>query len=850
MLQDSRVMVELTATLRTGFHKYLFPAGENSSILLDLQHRDLVTGAALNVLDSMHVSGFRKSSSWARDQRVYFYLEFSQPFWDYDIRHDPQFDRKQEGYHEYQGKDLRAAFHFTTNGRDPVYVRVGISPVSIENAKMNLDAESNGRDFGTLRTAAKNIWNSALKKIEIGGGTDQQKTIFYTALYHCMVVPNTFSDTNGSFRGLDGQIHTDSTYTRYTVFSLWDTFRAWHPLMSLLDTLRTGDFIKTFIDQFREGGLLPVWELAGNETECMIGYHSVPVILDAYMSGIRGFDAGLALIAMEKSAGSRDRFGLGAYIDKGFLSVDDEPESVSKTLEYAYDDWCIARMASLLGKEEDAARFYLRCQGWKNIFDRQSGFMRPRVNGGWLTPFDPYRVDNNFTEANAWQYSFFVPQDIPGLIHAFGGNASFESRLDSLFSTTSMTSGRSQSDITGLIGQYAHGNEPSHHMAYLYDYCGKPWKTQERVSQITREMYKAGPDGLSGNEDCGQMSAWFIWSAMGLYPVTPGSGWYAIGSPLFPEIILHLGNGKTFTIHGLNVSSSNSFIQSATLNFQTFDSTFVNVNTLLKGGVLEFLMGSEPSITRGVQTPPATIPPGVPAIVPAPVISAPEQVFSTAMKCSISSEAGANIHYTVDGSVPDAGSRVYSVPFSLDTTTVVTAKSFLNGQESASVTAHYYKAPHPDWEVQLHSRYNPQYSAGGDEGIIDGLRGDKDWRKGRWQGFQAQDLEVVIDMKHSQSIRDFGAGFLQDMRSWIVMPVWVKFMYSGDGNSFSDAGTVMNTVDIRYPEILLKDFTLRLSRPVKARYIKVIAKNYGQLPSWHQGAGGEAFIFTDEVWVK
>ena len=372
-------------------------------------------------------------------------------------------------------------------------------------------------------------------------------------------------DVDGQYRGRDFKIHSAEGFDYYTVFSLWDTFRGEHPLFTLTQKKRTIDFIKTMIAQFEQGGRLPVWELAANETECMIGYHSIPVIVDAYMKGIRDFDAEKAFEAMKYSA-ELDHFGLKSYKEYGYIPAEDEAESVSKTLEYAYDDWCIAIMAKELGKMDDYKRYMERAQSYKNIFDPTTGFMRAKMNGRWFEPFDPREVNFNYTEANSWQYSFFVPQDINGLVEMVGGKEKFIERLDQLFSESSETTGREQSDITGLIGQYAHGNEPSHHMAYLYNYVGKPWKTQLRTRQIMDELYTDRPDGLCGNEDCGQMSAWYVLNAMGFYPVTPGDQAYSIGSPLFEKVTLNLENGKIFKVITKNNSSLNKFIQSAKLN--------------------------------------------------------------------------------------------------------------------------------------------------------------------------------------------------------------------------------------------------------------------------------------------
>jgi len=389
--------------------------------------------------------------------------------------------------------------------------------------------------------------------VRVEGGTRDQRVTFHTALYHAMLTPNVYMDTDGRYRGRDLKVHRADDFTYYSVFSLWDTFRALHPLLTIIDRARTTDFVRTMLRQSEEGGRLPVWELAANETDTMIGYHAVPVIADAILKGLDGFDPDLALEAMIHSA-DEDRFGLDGYRRRGYIDGFDASESVSRTLEYAFDDWAIAMVARRLGRHDEAARFLRRAQAWRHLFDPSTGFVRARVEGHWFGPFDPAEVNSHYTEANAWQYSFFVPHDVEGLMAALGGREAFARTLDALFDADSALTGREQADITGLVGQYAHGNEPSHHIAYLYALAGQPWKTQAVVRRLIDTMYAARPDGLSGNEDCGQMSAWLVLSALGFYPVAPGSDQYVLGSPLFPAATLNLEDGRRFVIRASGVS--------------------------------------------------------------------------------------------------------------------------------------------------------------------------------------------------------------------------------------------------------------------------------------------------------
>ena len=580
-IDDYNIDVQLTVTPRCGFHKYTFNSNKSRNIILDLEHRDQLLDAEIEVLNDHTFRGKRISKAWASEQHIYFYGEFSQPF----IAESINF-KKIDGIE----KKTKAAFQFENSDDKSILLKIGISAVSVEGAKKNLQTEIDHWDFDQTQTNALNAWQEKLKKIEVQSEDHEKKTIFYTALYHSLLNPNLFMDVDSQYRGMDKQIHQATDHIHHTVFSFWDTFRATHPLFTIIEQDRTNDLIKTLLSQYKQGGILPIWELAGNYTGCMIGYHGVPVIADAYLKGIRDYDTELALQAVQHSA-NQNHLGLDALKEQGFISAEREPESVSKTLEYAYDDWCIAEMASAMKNDDIAETFYNRGQFYKNIFDPTTGFMRAKMNNTWFTPFDPAEVNYNYTEANSWQYSMFAPQDISGLIELNGGAEAFEIKLDQLFTTPSDLSGRQQADITGLIGQYAHGNEPSHHMAYLYNYVGKPYKTQERVAEILETMYHNAPDGLSGNEDCGQMSSWYVLSALGIYPVTPGLPYYTIGTPIFDEAKINLENGKSFTIKAKNQNKNHMYIQSATMNGSDFKQSFIDHEDIMNGGTLTFEMG-------------------------------------------------------------------------------------------------------------------------------------------------------------------------------------------------------------------------------------------------------------------
>jgi predicted alpha-1,2-mannosidase len=825
-LDDENIRVELTATARVGMHRYGFPRTDDANIIIDLAHRDKVVDSGLRVTSKTTVVGWRRSQAWARDQVVYFALEFSQPFTSHVST-----DTNQKTY-----------FRFDTRAGAPVLVKVGISAVDTGGALKNLHTELSHWNFDKVRSDAKAAWNAELNKIAVSGGSVSQLTNFYTSLYHVMTAPNLFMDVDGRYRGRDFKTHVAEGFSNYTVFSLWDTFRAAHPLYTIIDRKRTLDFIKTFLVQYEQGGRLPVWELAANETDTMIGYHAVSVIADAAVKGINGFDLNKALDAMKHSAELRDHRGLGAYIDHGFISTEDERESVSKVLEYAYDDWCIAEVARMLGKTADYERYSARAQSYRNVFDRVTGFMRPRSNGNWIEPFDPREVTLAFTEANSWQYTFFAPHDISGLIALMSGRAQFAHKLDQLFSADSRTTGREQVDITGLIGQYAHGNEPSHHMAYLYTYVGQPWKTQSRVRQIMDQFYKPEPDGLIGNEDCGQMSAWYVLSAAGFYPVTPGSTVYAIGSPLFPEVRFNLENGKSFVVRAVNSSDRNVYIQSARLNGRPYNKSLLLHDDLMAGGELVFVMGPRPNVTWGVGSgnePVSRI--ADPEIVPVPVIKAAGKTFRGRLQISLAGIDGTSVklYYTTDGSEPSAQSREYTRPFFIEADTTVKAFAIsANGRRSRVATAKYHRIPH-DWTISLESRYSSQYTGGGDFALIDGIRGTANWSVGGWQGFQGKDFVAVLDLGKVQEVSRVGVGFLQDAGSWIWMPARVEFELSMDGHSFSPAISIANDVSERREGVVIKDFVKSIP-PQKTRYVRIKAVNLR----------AEGWVFVDEILLQ
>ncbi len=806
-LDKNNIDVRLTTTKRVGYHEYTFNNAGTANIILDLNHRDKLLEGEVKVIDAKTIEVFRRSSAWATNQYIYARIEFSKPM---------AVSRKEvngsQDSNIYTGTRLALAFSAKVKKGEKINVKVALSPTGYEGAGKNMLAEGQSNDFEKIRKQASADWNKELSKIEVKSADKNKLAIFYTALYHVFTQPNINMDADGKYRGRDNKFYMAKGFDYYTVFSLWDTFRGAHPLMTLIDRKRTADFINTFIRQYEQGGKLPVWELASNETECMIGYHAVSVIADAMAKGIKGFDYEKAFEASRHSA-MLDIFGLNAYKQNNYISIDDEHESVSKTVEYAYDDWCIAQMAKILGKKEDYQYFMKRSQNWKNLYNPENGFMQPRKNGNWYQPFDPREVNNNYTEGNSWHYSYSVQQDIPGLIAAHGGKEKFEQFIDAIFAAPDTTTGREQVDITGLMGQYAQGNEPSHHIAYLYNYVGKPEKTDEKIKYILDHLYKNAPDGLIGNEDCGQMSAWYILSALGIYPVTPGLPEWQTTKPYFNEVKIHLEDGTTRTI-----TPNTGRDELSKLGFENV-SAFKDLK--------------------------------YDALTASPVIAA-DRLFDFSTKVTITPlNPGDKIYYmTLDEG--DANVRktfkAYKEPFTINKTTMVSAYAERNGEKSSITTANFNRRPNY-WDITVNATMNPQYTAGGKLALIDGIHGDVNWRKGEWQGYQGQNFEAVIDFKSPQDMNQLSSTYLQDSRAWILMPKKVEYYASMNGKDYILLSTVNNKVDPKDETVQVKDFSADIL-PTQARYLKVKAYYYGKLPEWHQGAGGEAYIFIDEISVK
>ncbi len=827
-LDDTNIDVELTVSERSGIHKYEFPKDAQQIVLLDLEHRDEVLEAKINKVDKKSISGYRHSKAWATKQMLFFHMNFSHAI-------------KTITYNKNR---TIAGVELENPNNDPVYVKVGISPVDENGAKKNLETEIGNKTFDQVKKEAQDKWESQLEKIVIESENVNDKTNFYTSMYHVMIAPNLYQDVDGKYRGMDLKVHEAKDFDYYTVFSLWDTYRAAHPLYTILEQDRTNDFINTFLAKYDEGGIMPIWDLSACYTGCMIGYHAVPVIADAYLKGIRGYDTNKALEAMKHSA-TQNHLGLESYKEFGFIPVEKESESVSKTLEYAYDDWTIAQMAKVMGKEEDYKTYSERAQYYKNIFDPESQFMRGRFRNTWFSPFDPYEVNFNYTEANSWQYSFYVPQDISGFIELMGGKKGLEDQLDELFSAKQETSGRNQADITGLIGQYAHGNEPSHHMAYLYNFVNKPYKTQEKVRQILTELYTNTPDGISGNEDCGQMSAWYIFSSLGFYPVTPASNEYIIGSPLFDKATINLEGGEKFTVVADNLSEENKYIKSVYLNGKEHPYSFLTHKDITNGGSLVFEMTNVPTSwgTEDKHVPKTEI--NEHKIIPAPFIAKGDVAFKGSTEVTLQSvEKGAEIFYALGGDFVK-----YTKPFTISEKSTLKVYAQKDALKSPTITTDFYKID-PNVKIELKTKYANQYNAGGDNALIDGIVGARDFRTGTWQGYWNEDVIAIVDLGKNRMMSSIEVNFLRDQRSWIFLPAEVEIHISLDGKRFRKIKDWKSPKPFNTDEVIIEK--VKTKQRVNIRYIKVVAKKLGKLPKWHLGYphDGRSWIFIDEITIQ
>lgn len=697
---DKDIKVELSVTERCGFHKYTFPENKQQGIFIDLAYPSGAEELFIKKINKFELEGLRRSHGWAYNQYVFFVARFSKPITSFQTSVD---GNALIDLDTAKGKSIKSVIYFNEEDHNELLVKIGISAVSTDGARKNLDKEIPDWDFSKIRKQASKAWNKELGKIEIEGRSKKLQKIFYTSMYHAFLSPDIYQDVDNQYRGIDGKVHIANGFTNYTVFSIWDTYRALHPLFTIIDQKRTNDFIKSLLAKYDDGGRLPMWPLAGNYTDDMLGYHVVSVIVDAYLKGISAYDVKKAFKGMKEIA-NKNRLGLKYYKQIGYIPFDRQGESVSKTLEYCYDDWCIAKMAKNLNKSHDYDVFNQRAHYYENIFDSTSKLFRGKdTNRKWLAPFNPLK-NSAYSEGNAYQY-LYAPHDVEGLIKLMNGNKNFADILDTLFNKTT------DENKVGSIGQYWHGNEPSHHLAYLHNYAGQAWKTQKIVNQILTELYADAPDGLAGNEDCGQMSAWYIFSSLGFYPVAPGQDIYVIGAPLFNKAVVHLENGKTFTVFAKNRNNENIYIQSATLNGKAYTKSYIKHGDIMAGGELVFQMGAKPNKTWAVDANDRPYSENGETVVSLPYVKSGNKLFKDYTIISLACDTkNAKIYYTLDGSEPDSNSMLYSKPFRIDKSVSLKMRAYHNSiKNSITLTQKFEKAEYVKAQILKNAKTGLNY---------------------------------------------------------------------------------------------------------------------------------------------
>jgi predicted alpha-1,2-mannosidase len=917
LLNETKTLVELTASEFGGFQKYSYPQGKEEWVILDLEHRDALLSFSLEMQDgNLKLRGHRQSKAWADNQWVFFETEFSRPWQKYVMNE----------------AKTKVAIYFGESNRRPLFIKTVLSFTDHDGVQQNSNQvnswmiqrkdfdefapknwQVNSQElFDLCKKRTGNLWLNEMSHLQVDHEEfkkekqhDSVLNVFYTAWYHCLIHPSLASDADFRYRGRDQKIH-QATHNVYHVFSLWDTYRALHPLLTLTHRTRTREFVQSMLLQYQDGGRLPVWELGSSETNCMIGFHSVPVILEAIQKGILvDFDTAQLIRAIRHSSDEKEKdyqyqipiareLLILYFANLGYIDVLKEAESVSKTLEYAYDDWCVYKIIGLLQPDSLLAQnIYLnRSKRFLGLFDPETKTMRPRRNGQFLTPYKPGEVNNHYTEANAWQYSFYVPHKIDQLISLMGGKEAFHAQLDSLFYGSEGLSGREQADISGLIGQYAHGNEPSHHMAYLYNNAGSPQKTQKLIKRIMKDFYSNTPSGLIGNEDCGQMSAWYVMSALGIYAMAPGSNEYSLGYPLFPRITLRNEMGEVLTferpsetksdiplgVSGMDILTNYTRKFGETVSIEVdpgrvyyqIPYDWILMNDGLKFSYTVNKSRDLPEVQSGWER----------ADIVAPQQVEKDSLYRVNVRTFTNKSVGSELHVFVryiDSPFvfkPELPGRVVhkyvksttgSVNLDLKGSVLVWACLGDPNGKFTEFTATYITEKPNNFEVKsIAGKYNPQYSGGGPNALVDGVLGTEQWRSGGWQGYQSQDFEAVIDLKQVIPVKYLGARFLTDERAWIFLPKDIRLEYSIDGNEFFMFNEFTFNSTQRWPEagvvpIILgprvmqkKGRKKHFLKEVQARYIRVSASNFGKLPYGHPGYdyNGDAFIFIDEVVIN
>ncbi len=869
-LMDYDVNVELSASPRVGFHRYTFPAG-NSNIIIDPQHaiRESVVGTRLAIVGSNRIEGIKHSIGESGDRNTYFVAEFSRPF---DKAGVGLGGIIEEDKREIEGRDARAFASFETEANERIEVKVALSFVNLEGARKNFEAEASNKNFDQALADAQKMWLEKINKIEVSG-PEEIRRIFYTGTYHSFIAPNLISDVDGKYF-LNGEVY-QTDYPQYSTYSTWDTFRALHPLLNIIDQETNAMFVNSLVSRKTVSDIQqPLWELAGFDNMCMPGYSTTPVIADAIIKDVEGIiDAEGALQAMieasvnqEKSSPNYGGNGLEYYTSIGYVPAE-IATSVSSTLEDAYYDWCIAMAAKKLGEMEVYEEYMQRAKTFVNVFNKEEKYFWPKkINGEWLEiDWNSWEgLIRNYISGNVWGYSTFVPHGVHSLIELQGGPEKFTEWLDKIVNDTSQIEGAMHVDISGFIGKYGHGDEPSQQFPYLYVYAGKPWRTQEIVRKVMLDFYNDTPSGMINNEDCGQMSAWYMFSAMGFYPACPGDGQYIIGSPYVENATINLESGKRFGISVKNLSKTNKYIKSVSLNGQSLDRAYILHEEIMNGGRLDFVMDDQPNkkwASQQSNLPDINNDDKVKDVSPFSFGTQPpfetddlSGIFYGSVDVSLKSNTmGARIYYTLDDSEPNENSRLHTEPVSINRTSTLQARAFSELPESVIFSKKYYKtytAGSPDTRVKIASVISPdeRYGAADGTGLIDGKFGTYTFSDG-WSGWNGNDMEVVIDLGKSRNVSSVSIGYMISDQGWIFPPKQVIAEGSKTNSEFRALGQMeLPAMDGPTSNTILRPI-LNVS-PKQVRYIKIKLINTGILPEWHGAAGQKSWMFIDEILIN
>jgi predicted alpha-1,2-mannosidase len=862
-LDDYKVNVELTCTERVGFHKYTFESEGTGNVIIDPTHHIIenVRETQVEFLSDTMLRGYKTSYGEAGNRTVYFVACFSKPFVSYGVATN---DKTEESSKKATSPNSKAYVSFHVTKGEAIRVKVALSFTSYEGAMANFEKEARNRNFESVCADAQKIWKEKLNRISLEGGSDDQKKTFYSALYHSFMSPNLISDVDGNYTVEGKKYHAN--FSQYSNFSSWDTYRALHPLLTLVEQKKTADFVNSLISRHTVSKVeLPGWELLGHDNNCMIGYGTVSVIADAALKNIAGINMLDALNAAKAAANNTQKHspnydvsGMEDYIPTGFVPAEINC-SVSKTTEYNYYDWCIGLMAQRLNNSADAAYYFNRSLGYRNLFNAENNYLYPRLSSGDWRKMDLTGWNDllgSYISGNIWGYTTYVPHDVDGLINLIGGKDKFNTWLDKIFADTTTLKGQAHVDISGFIGKYGHGDEPSHHLPYLYAYSGQPWKTQKLVKQVLTDFYHPLPDGLINNEDLGQMSAWYIFSSLGFYPVCPGDLKYIIGSPLFSAATLNLENGKSFSVKANGVSARNIYIQSAKLNGKPYDKAFITHDEIMAGGELMLEMGDTPNTSWGTQ--PANLPvskTSVSALAQETLVLMPFEDKNTVvfdgqrqidLKCNTQN---ALIRYTLDGREPDEKSTLFTKTISISKTTLLKARAFAGSKASKLFVRQYYKGTDrkvSPFTFALSSKVD-QFGKQNGEMLFDGLTGTSFFNDGKYTGVRGNNLELIIDLGTKKQISEVSLGYLISSHNWIFPPKYITVLGSDDNQNFKLLGQFV-PAEMTAPEAFayVERSVIKLSS-ANCRYLKLVAETLPTIPTWHRGTGNLPFMLFDEI---